>query len=62
MSIFAARQDTEVLKRYRDAGVDRAVIMVGSKGWDATLKDLDAAAAVARGRCDDRDGDGRVPR
>ena len=49
MSIFAARQDTEVLKRYRDAGVDRAVIMVGSKGWDATLKDLDAAAAVARG-------------
>jgi probable F420-dependent oxidoreductase len=49
MSIFAARQDTEVLKRYRDAGVDRAVIMVASKGRDATLKDLDAAAAVARG-------------
>ena len=49
MSIFAARQDMEVLKRYRDAGVDRAVIMVGSKGRDATLKDLDAAAAVARG-------------
>jgi probable F420-dependent oxidoreductase len=49
MSIFAARQDTEVLKRYRDAGVDRAVIMVGSKGRDEMLKDLDAAAAVARG-------------
>jgi probable F420-dependent oxidoreductase len=49
MSIFAARQDTEVLERYRDAGVDRAVIMVGSKRRDATLKDLDAAAAVARG-------------
>ena len=49
MSVFAARQDTEILKRYRDAGVDRAVIMVGSKGRDATSKDLDAAAAVARG-------------
>ena len=49
MSIFAARQDAEILKRYRDAGVDRAVIMVGSKGRDATLKDLDAVAAVARG-------------
>ena len=49
MSIFAARQDAEILKRYRDAGVDRAVIMVGSKVRDATLKDLDAAAAVARG-------------
>jgi hypothetical protein len=33
MSIFV-RQDTEVLKRYRDAGVEPAVIMVGSKGRD----------------------------
>jgi probable F420-dependent oxidoreductase len=49
MSVFAARQDDEVLKRYRDAGVDRAVFMLATNGRDETLKDLDAAAAVARG-------------
>jgi probable F420-dependent oxidoreductase len=48
MSVFAARQDAEVLKRYRDAGVDRAVFMLQTKGRDETLKDLDSAAATAR--------------
>jgi probable F420-dependent oxidoreductase len=49
MSVFAARQDAEVLRRYRDAGVDRAVFMLSTKGRDETLKDLDDAAAAARG-------------
>ena len=47
MSIFAARQDHEQLKRYRDAGVDRAIFLVATFGRDEALKSLDAAAAVA---------------
>ncbi len=49
MSVFAAPQDAERLKRYRDAGVVRAVFMLPTKGRDETLKDLDAAATGARG-------------
>jgi hypothetical protein len=48
MSVFAAPQDAERLKRYRDAGVDRAVFMIATTGRDEALKNLDAAAAVAR--------------
>jgi probable F420-dependent oxidoreductase len=47
MSVFAARQDQEQLKRYQDAGVDRAIFMVATFGRDEALKSLDAAAAVA---------------
>jgi probable F420-dependent oxidoreductase len=49
MSVFAAPQDPERLKRYRDAGVDRAVFMLPTKGRKEALKDLDTAAVVARG-------------
>jgi alkanesulfonate monooxygenase SsuD/methylene tetrahydromethanopterin reductase-like flavin-dependent oxidoreductase (luciferase family) len=49
MSVFAARQDPEQLKRYRDAGVDRAVFMLPSTAQDEALRNLDAAATVARG-------------
>jgi len=47
MSIFAARQDHEQLKGYRDAGVDRAIFLVATLGRDEALTSLDAAAAVA---------------
>jgi probable F420-dependent oxidoreductase len=49
MSVFAAHQNAERLKRYRDAGVNRAVFMLPTAARDALLKDLDAAAVLARG-------------
>jgi len=49
MSVFAASQDGERLKRYRDAGVDRAIFLLPTTRRDDALKTLDAAAAVARG-------------
>jgi probable F420-dependent oxidoreductase len=49
MSVFAAPQDRDRLKRYRDAGVDRAVFMIATTGRDETLKNLDAAAGTASG-------------
>ncbi len=48
MSVFGARQDVEQLKRYRDAGIDHAVFLLPTGARDATLKNLDACAAVAR--------------
>ena len=48
MSVFAAPQDAERLKRYRDAGVDRAVFMLPTGTRDAVLKSLDASAALVR--------------
>jgi probable F420-dependent oxidoreductase len=48
MSVFAARQDLEDLKRYREAGVDRAIFMIATSGRGEVLKSLDAAAEVAR--------------
>jgi probable F420-dependent oxidoreductase len=48
MSVFAAPQDAERLKRYRDAGVDRAVLMLATGAGDAVLKSLDAGAVLAR--------------
>jgi probable F420-dependent oxidoreductase len=47
MSVFGARQDAEHLKRYRDAGVDRAVFLLPTGDRNAVLKNLDACAAVA---------------
>ena len=40
MSVFAAPQVAERLKRYRDAGVDRAVFMIPTTGRDEALKNL----------------------
>ncbi len=49
MSVFAAPQDPERLKRYRDAGVERAVIMLPTTAREEALKNLDAAAGLTRG-------------
>jgi probable F420-dependent oxidoreductase len=48
MTVYSVSQDADALKRYRDAGVDRAVFMLASTGRHETLANLDAAAAVAR--------------
>ena len=48
MSVFAARQDTDLLKRYRDAGIDRVVFLQPTVGRDEALKNLDAAATHVR--------------
>jgi len=44
--IFGPPRDPEVLKRYRDAGVARVVLMLPSKTRDAILPMLDASAAL----------------
>jgi probable F420-dependent oxidoreductase len=46
--VFAAPSEEDVLKRYRDAGVDRAVLMFPPKPRDAILPLLDASAALMR--------------
>jgi hypothetical protein len=48
MTVYSVPQDANRLKHYRDASVDRAVFMLPSTGRDEALKNLDAAAAVAR--------------
>src|SRR5581483_2740676 len=45
MTVFAARQDKDLLARYRDAGVDRVVFLIATTPRDETLQTLDAAAA-----------------
>ena len=40
--------DAERLKRYRDAGVVRTILMLPTATRDQTLKNLDAAAALTR--------------
>jgi probable F420-dependent oxidoreductase len=47
--VFAAPRDLETLKRYRDAGVDRAIFMLPSKSRDEVLPILDQGAALAKG-------------
>jgi probable F420-dependent oxidoreductase len=47
-TIFAGPRDPEVLKRYRDAGVDRVVLMLPPKERDAILPMLDESAALMR--------------
>ena len=44
--VFGAPRDLEVLKRYRDAGVDRVVLMLPPKPRDAILPMLDESAAL----------------
>jgi probable F420-dependent oxidoreductase len=48
MSVFAAPQNAERLQRYKDAGVERAIIMLPTTARDAALQNLDACAVVTR--------------
>jgi probable F420-dependent oxidoreductase len=47
--VFGAPRDLEMLKRYRDAGVDRAIFLLPSKPRDEVLPMLDQSAALAKG-------------
>jgi len=47
--VFGAPRDIETLKRYRDAGVDRAIFMLPSKSRDEVLPILDQSAVLAKG-------------
>jgi probable F420-dependent oxidoreductase len=47
--VFGAPRDLEALKRYRDAGVDRAIFMLPSKSRDEVLPMLDQSAALVKG-------------
>jgi probable F420-dependent oxidoreductase len=49
MSVFAARQNADQLKHYRDAGVDRAIFLLPTTARDEALKNLDACAASTAG-------------
>jgi hypothetical protein len=44
--VFGAPRDLEVLKRYRDAGADRVVLMLPPKPRDAILPILDEGTAL----------------
>ena len=46
MSLFGAAHDAELLKRYRDARIDRTVLLLPTADREATLKSLDACARV----------------
>jgi len=46
--VFGAPRDLEMLKRYRDAGVDRAIFMLPSKSRDEVLPMLDQSAALGK--------------
>jgi probable F420-dependent oxidoreductase len=48
-NIFGAPGEPDVLKRYREAGVDRAVLMLPPKARDAILPMLDQSAPLIRG-------------
>lgn len=48
MSVFGAPSKVDILKRYRDARVDRAVLLLPVAGRNETLANLDAGAALAR--------------
>ena len=49
MSVFAALPDVEVLRGYRDAGIDRAVLLIHTAGRDAVLQKLDECSKLMRG-------------
>jgi probable F420-dependent oxidoreductase len=46
--VFAAPRDANTLKRYRDAGVTRAIFMFPSKGRDEVLPMLDECAGLMK--------------
>lgn len=47
--IFGAPSDLEILKRYRDAGIDRVVLGLPSTSREEVLPILDRSAALVRG-------------
>ena len=49
VSVFGSPRDPELLKRYRDAGVDRVVLQLPSKPREEILPMLDESAGFARG-------------
>jgi len=48
-SLFGVARDPELLKRYRDAGVDRVVLQLPSKPREEILPMLDESAGFAQG-------------
>jgi probable F420-dependent oxidoreductase len=46
--VFAPPREPDLLRRYRDAGVDRAVLMIPPKSRDEVLPMLDQSAALMR--------------
>ncbi len=48
VSVYGAPPDVDVLRRYRDAGVDRAIFWLPSAGSETIFPLLDGCAAVAR--------------
>jgi probable F420-dependent oxidoreductase len=48
VSVYGAAPDVDVLRRYRDAGVDRAIFWLPPAGSETILPLLDGCAAVAR--------------
>jgi probable F420-dependent oxidoreductase len=49
MSVFGAAHKADLLKSYRDAGMDRTTLLLQTAGKDAALKQLDAAAKLVQG-------------
>ncbi len=48
-SVFGAPSDAELVKRYRDSGVDRVVLQLPSKSREEILPMLDRGAALMQG-------------
>jgi probable F420-dependent oxidoreductase len=46
MSVFAPPQDADLFKRYRDAGIDRIVLLLHTAARERALEKLDACAAL----------------
>lgn len=49
MSVFGPKHDRALLESYRNAGMDRAVLLIDTAGRDQTLKTLDDLATMTRG-------------
>jgi alkanesulfonate monooxygenase SsuD/methylene tetrahydromethanopterin reductase-like flavin-dependent oxidoreductase (luciferase family) len=49
LRVFGARHDADLLKRYRDARIDRTVLMLPTTARERTLEALDDCAALVRG-------------
>jgi probable F420-dependent oxidoreductase len=49
MTVFGAAHDRSLLDRFRDAGMDRAVLLLPTAGREATLAKLDQLAALTSG-------------
>ena len=46
MSLFGVAHEADLLKRYRDARIDRAVLLLPTAAREPALKTLDACAKV----------------